>query len=84
MSKIDLFNEIKKKGTFMIDVKTNGNKTELKEFNKSKQAYLMDVSAPPQDNKANIEIIKYFSKNLKKDIRIMSGATSKKKLIRII
>ena len=84
MSRTDLYNEILKKGTFMLEVKTNANNTKLKEFNNSKKSYLMEVAAPPQDNKANLEIIKYFKKNLKKDIRILSGLTSKKKLIRLI
>lgn len=84
MSKTDLLEEIKQKGTIMLVVNTNGLKTEIKKYDEARKAYVMEVAAPPQDNKANIEITKYFSKKLGKEIKIMSGATSKKKLIRLM
>jgi len=43
----------------------------------------VDVAAPPEDNKANREIIKFFSKLTKKKVTILTGLTSKKKVLRI-
>jgi uncharacterized protein (TIGR00251 family) len=65
-------------------VKPNSPKTLLKEFDESRSAFLMDVHAIPENNKANIEIIKYFKKNYKIDIVIISGFTSKKKRIKLV
>ena len=38
----------------------------------------------PEDNKANIEVIKFLSKSLKKKVKIVSGLKSKEKMIEII
>ncbi|MCF7872356.1 DUF167 domain-containing protein [Candidatus Woesearchaeota archaeon] len=84
MSKINLLNEIRTKSSIMLIVRTNSNKTQINSFDTARQAYVLDVAAPPQDNKANIEIVKFFKRELGKDIRILSGATAKKKLIRLI
>lgn len=43
----------------------------------------MEVKALPEKGKANLEIIKFFSKEYKKDVRIVSGKTSKVKLVRV-
>lgn len=75
--------EIKTKSTLMLVVHTNGLKTDIVKYDEARKAYVMEVAAPPQDNKANIEIAKYFSKKLGKKIKIISGATAKKKLIRL-
>jgi len=75
-------NEVKDKSTLMIVVKTNANETKLKEYDAQRRVYLMDVAASPTDNKANEEIKRYFKKEIGRNMRIISGATSKKKLIR--
>jgi hypothetical protein len=43
--------------------------------------FVVSVSAPPVDGKANEEIENYFSKLLKRDVKIKSGKSSKKKTI---
>lgn len=63
-----------------IIAKTNQKKNIL-EFDKEKNCYIAYVKAPPEDNKANIEIIKLVSKQFGKQARIISGKTSKRKLI---
>ena len=69
---------------FRLIVKTNMPKTELLNFDSQKSAYLMNVHALPEKGKANIEIIKFFKKEFKKDIKIISGITSKQKVVRIL
>lgn len=70
-------------GKVRILVKTGMNETKLKEFDESKQLWRVDVAAPPLDNKANLEIVKFFSRLTKKHVRILSGLTSKEKVLLI-
>ena len=43
----------------------------------------LTVHAPPEGNKANIEIIKFFTKRTKRNVRIISGKTSKDKVLEL-
>ena len=43
----------------------------------------LDVAAPPEHNKANIEVIKFLSKYFDADVRIVSGLKAKRKIIAI-
>jgi uncharacterized protein (TIGR00251 family) len=45
---------------------------------------IMDVHAAPENNKANIEIIKFFYKHFKIKIRIIKGFSSREKVIEIV
>ena len=65
-----------------IIVKANSAKNEIKEYDKNRKAYRVNIKAPAENNKANIEIIKYFSKLSKKKVKIISGQTSKKKVLK--
>lgn len=69
---------------FDIIVKTNSPKTLLRRFDEDKKAYIVEVKAQPEKGKANIEIIKFFSRLLKKKVRIISGLASKRKTITAI
>jgi uncharacterized protein (TIGR00251 family) len=69
--------------TIKIIVRTNAPLTELLEFDSARNAYRMNVHAQPEKGKANIEIIKYFKKEFKLTVEIISGMTSKEKLLRI-
>ncbi len=64
-----------------VTVKPNSTKNEIAGFDEAKQAYVVKIKAQAQDNKANIELIKFLSKEWKCRIRIISGLTSKNKLI---
>ena len=68
---------------FKIIVKPNSSKNEILSYDKEKNAYRVNIKAKPKDNKANIEIIKFFSKLLKKKVRIIKGVKSKEKLIKV-
>jgi len=65
-------------------VKPNSNKTEILGYNESKKAIQIAINAPSEDNKANIELIKFLHKLLKKKVSIKSGLRSREKLIKII
>ena len=66
-----------------IIVKPNSNKTEIIGFNKEKKTLKVNVAVPAEKNKANLEIIKFFSKLLKKKVIIKKGLKSKEKILEI-
>ena len=72
------------KENIAIIVKPNSSKNELIGFDKDKNAYKVNIKASPENNKANIEIIKFFSKLSKIKVKIISGQTSKKKILKFI
>ncbi len=70
-------------GKLKISAKPNSPKTEIICFDESKGALKVNVHAQPESGKANAEIIKFFSKLSKKKVEIVSGASSRLKLLRI-
>ena len=68
---------------FRILVKPDCSENKLVGFDESRNAWRVEIAAPAEDNKANIEVIKFFSKLTKKRVRIVSGLTSKEKLLSI-
>jgi uncharacterized protein (TIGR00251 family) len=66
-----------------IVVKTNAKKNEILGYDKKLNAYKVNVKAAPENNKANLEIIKLFSKQYKTSAKIVKGLKSKKKVIEI-
>ena len=72
--------DIKEK-TFKVIVKPNSPKSKVVGFDKEREAYRVDIKAKPEQNKANIEVIKFFSKLLKKDVKIIKGLKSKQKVL---
>lgn len=67
-----------------ILVKTNSPKTEITSWDEAKCVLKVNVHAKPENNEANIEVVKYFSKLLKKKVIIKSGTRSKEKLLFIV
>lgn len=68
---------------FKIIAKPNSSKNEIIRFDSERQAYIVNIKAKPENNKANIEIIKFLSKELKRKVRISSGMKSREKFIEI-
>jgi len=64
-----------------ILVKPNSPKTEIIGWDESREALRVNVHAKPEDNEANIEVVKFFSKLLKKKVFIKSGLRNKEKLL---
>lgn len=73
-----------KENLFKIIVKANSSKNEILGYDKGRGAYRVNIKAKAEDNKANIEIIKFFSRLLKKKVKIVKGMKSKEKLIRVV
>ena len=72
-----------KENSFKIIVKPNSSRNEVLAYDDGRKAYKVNIKAKAEDNKANIEIIKFFSKLLKKKVRILTGLKSKEKLIKV-
>ena len=70
------------KDTITIRVRPNAKKTSIVDIRDN--IVFLDVASPPENNKANVEIIKFISKQLKKQVRFLRGTTSKTKVLKII
>ncbi|HOW37125.1 MAG TPA: DUF167 domain-containing protein [Candidatus Pacearchaeota archaeon] len=68
--------------TIKIKVKPNSGKQEVIETENS-DGYLVNLKSAPENNKANLELIKVLERHFKKKIKIKSGFTSKNKLIEV-
>ena len=69
-------------GSLKIIVRAKAPKTEIIGWDDEKKALKVNVHAEPEKGKANAEIIKFFSNLTKKHVEIISGKTSKQKLLR--
>ena len=69
---------------FKIIVKPNMPKNEITCYDKEKQAYRVSIEAKPEQNKANIEVIRFFSKLLKKKVKIIAGLISREKMLKVL
>ena len=67
-----------------ILVKTGAPKTAVLGYDEARDAIKIAVAAQPENNKANVELIKFLQKKLKKECEIVSGKASKKKVVRCI
>ena len=79
-----IINSLGENKIFKIRVKPFSPKTEIIGYDENKGSWKINVSAIPQKNKANIEIIKFFKTKYKKDIKIIYGLTSKDKIIKVL
>lgn len=62
-------------------VKPNSLKNQILGFDNEKKALIVRISARPEDNKANAELVKFLSKEMKQKFRIVSGFKSREKLL---
>ena len=69
---------------FRVLVKPNSKENKILGIDKNKKAIKISIKAPADKNKANLELIKFLSKKLKRKVRIKSGLTSKEKVISIL
>ncbi len=65
--------------TITIHVKTNKPKTEI--LDADDDFLRVHVKAAPEKGKANLEIIKLFTKTYKKNVKIIKGLKSKTKVL---
>jgi uncharacterized protein (TIGR00251 family) len=71
-----------KLGAINVKVKPNSRETIVLDYDIEKKEFLVSVAAPPDKNKANIELIRFLSKLAKREIQIIKGKTSVKKVLR--
>ncbi len=86
LAKLRKLLEINKEVTIHLKIITKSSTTELRELNidDAKISGTFKVRAVPEKGKANAEIIKFLSKNLKiakQNITIISGVSSSRKTI---
>ncbi len=66
----------------ILEIKVKTNSLETKVYRKD-DSIILEVQNPPEDNQANIELIKYLKKFFGKEVRILRGLKSKNKTILI-
>lgn len=66
-----------------IIVRPNSNQTGIVGYDSHKEAIKVNISEPADKNKANKEIINFFSRLLEKKVTIKSGLSSREKLLKV-
>lgn len=64
-----------------VKVRPNAPKTRIAAEEGDKLT--IEIAAPAEQNKANIELIKFLSRHFKTKVEILRGLTSKNKVVRI-
>ena len=64
-----------------IKVITNSKNQNVEKINA--EEYIINLKKPPENNKANLELIKLLKNHFKKDIKIIRGLKSKNKIVKI-
>ena len=67
---------------FRVLVKPNASTTHVIGWDEGKKALRVAVAAVPDKGKANKELVKFLSKLLKKKVVLVSGATSRLKILK--
>ncbi len=67
--------------TILVKVKPNSSETKI--ISENGNELVVAVHAPAERNKANIELIKFLRKKFGSDVKIIRGATSRKKIVTI-
>jgi len=70
-----------KESIFKIIIKPNSTTNKIIGFDKRRNVYLIRIKAKPENNEANLELIKFLTKVLGKRVKIKSGFKSREKLI---
>ncbi len=66
-----------------INLKVRTSAPETRITKEENNLIYLDVKAQPENNKANIEIIKFFSRLYKKPVTIVAGLRTSKKVLEI-
>ena len=70
-------------GSVKVLVKANSSASRLVGFDSCRGAYRVDIKAKAEDNKANIELIRFFSRLTGRKVRILKGMHSREKILKI-
>lgn len=66
---------------FRVIAKPNSAKNEIKGFDEKRKAYIITIKEPADKGKANSELVRFLSKELKCRVRILSGLMSREKIV---
>ena len=69
--------------TFVVIAKPNSRKYEILGWDAGKKELKVAIAAPAEQNKANIELLKFIRKISGKSVEIVSGLKNKRKIIRL-
>jgi hypothetical protein len=72
-----------KNNKLKIIVKANSSENKIIGYDGARMALKVSIAAPAEDNRANIEVVKFLSRLLSKQVKIKSGLRSKEKLLSI-
>ena len=67
----------------LINVKVKPNAPETKIISQAGDSLVVAVAAPPENNKANVELIKFLRRKFGADVRIVRGLKGKNKLVKV-
>lgn len=70
-------------GKLGVRVKPNARETKITGYDEERKAVLIDIAAPPEDNKANLELLKFVKRKLGRAVFLKSGAASRDKILEI-
>lgn len=76
-----IFNCVKD-GYLRVKVLPSSRNTEFREV--KEDVVIIAVKSPPEDNEANLEVLKFLKKELGLTFMIKSGKTGKNKLLKIV
>ncbi len=80
----ELLLEKAKSGTLKVEIKPNAVRNEVTGWIPEKGAFKVSVKAPPKEGRANMGLVKFLSKLLKREVRIVSGHTSRRKVLKVM
>ncbi|MEK6952159.1 MAG: DUF167 domain-containing protein [Nanoarchaeota archaeon] len=66
-----------------MEIKVNPRKRETKIIGEKEGILIVDIKGKTENNEANKEIIRFFSKKYGKKVKIVKGLKSRRKIIKI-
>jgi hypothetical protein len=72
-----------KDGRLSVIVTPNTKKTAVLAWDEARQALRVSVEAPPERNRANVELVKFLSRLFGKRVELVAGATGRRKILRL-
>ena len=72
-----------KNNRLKVILKPSAKEDKIVGYDKDKDALLVKVKAKPQDNKANLSLIRLIKRKFKKRAMIIKGLKSKEKILEI-
>jgi uncharacterized protein (TIGR00251 family) len=70
-----------KDNKLQVHIIPNSSKNEIAGWDNEKKELKIRINAPPDKNKANIELIKFLKRELKCQVEIIKGFKSRNKII---